>query len=45
MLIIEIETKEAKQLVRGTRTNAILNSLAWKSWETENTQLLSEPWI
>ena len=35
MLVIEIETTEAKQLVRGIRTNAIFNTLAWKSWETE----------
>lgn len=35
VLIIETEPKEAKQLVRGIRTNAIFNTLAWKSWETE----------
>ena len=45
VLIIEVETKEAKQLVRGIRTNAIFSTLAWKSWETENTQLSSDPWV
>lgn len=43
----EIRTKEEEQLVRGTMTKSIFNTLHWKSCEPadENTQASADQWV
>ena len=47
MPFIEIRTKEEEQLVWGTVTNSVFNTLHWKSCETAdgNIQLSTDQWV